>query len=522
MQLTTKDLAQLGEKGITQEKIVTQVKTFKEGIPFVKLKSSATIGKGIVFFTAKEEQDLLIDFERKKNSLSLLKFVPASGAATRMFKALYAFLKEFNPENESFNAYIERTDDVFTKTFFERVTEFPFYKEIKEKLEKNIAFIDFSKDKRKYAFVEEMIGEQYTNFGFLPKGLLPFHRYEQGCRTPFEEHLYEAAQYSVSNNKAKIHFTISKIHKPYFEALFSKIESDVSAKTGVDYEVSYSYQKIMTDTVAVRPNNELFREKSGDLLFRPSGHGALIENLNELDADIIFIKNIDNIVAEQYLEKIAESKKILAAKLVKLQAKAFVYAKVLDSNSNAIDLDAIKLFLTEELNVSFLSDFNTLTTAQKREVLATKLNRPIRICGMVKNQGAPGGGPFWVEDANGVINLQIIETAQIDKESKTQLDILSNATHFNPVDLVCGVRNYKGEKYNLLDFVDSSQGFISNKTKDGKALKALELPGLWNGAMAKWNTVFVAVPLFTFNPVKTVNDLLTDSHIVVCDNEIKS
>ena len=261
--------------------------------------------------------------------------------------------------------------------------------------------------------------------------------------------------------------------------------------------------------------NELFRNSDGSLLCRPGGHGALIENLNEQNADLIFIKNIDNVVVDEVVDQVANSKKVLAGILLKLQEKAFAYATLLEKNGETLDeVMEVKSFLEEQLNVRFVPNFDSFTIAQQLEILKDKLNRPIRICGMVKNEGEPGGGPFWIKDKTDHISLQIIESAQVDMSNADQVEIFKNSTHFNPVDLVCGVKNYKGEKFNLLNFVDHKQGFITQKTKDGKDLKALELPGLWNGAMAYWNTIFVEVPLVTFNPVKTVNDLLKPTHQV--------
>jgi hypothetical protein len=289
----------------------------------------------------------------------------------------------------------------------------------------------------------------------------------------------------------------------------------VSKATGTEFHVSYSYQKPATDTIAVTMENELFRNSDGSLLFRPGGHGALIENLNEQDADIIFIKNIDNVVVDDVVDQVAKSKMVLSGLLLKLQEKTFAYAAFLDTDEATLEkVKEIKSFLEDHLNVRFVSNFDSFTIAQQLEIVKDKINRPIRICGMVKNEGEPGGGPFWIKDKSDHISLQIIESAQVDMSNDSQVAIFKNSTHFNPVDLVCGVKNYKGEKFNLLNFVDHKQGFITEKTKDGKNLKALELPGLWNGAMAFWNTIFVEVPLVTFNPVKTVNDLLKPTHQV--------
>ena len=507
-----KDKQQLISKGIAAEKVEGQIQTFKEGIPFVKLEKAAVVTNGILKFSNDDEKELIENFENAKNHLSLLKFVPASGAASRMFKAFFNFLEKYNPKNESLEDYFKRTGDKDLNTFYQGLKKLPFY----EIIEKRINGKFSSKGEELYFFVEEMLQEKGLNFGFYPKGLLPFHNYGNFASTPFEEHLKEAALYASNKGDAKLHFTISEQHGEMFNQEFDLVKERVSTATNTSFNVSYSFQKSETDTIAVNMDNTLFREPDGSLLFRPGGHGALIENLNDQKADIIFIKNIDNVVTSNAIVEVANSKKVLAGLLLKVQKKAFEYAKILEHNT-AIDFDKmqeIKAFLEHELNVRFSENYNGYSIAQQIEILKDKINRPIRICGMVKNEGEPGGGPFWIKDKKGNISLQIIESAQVDTASKNQMEIFSNSTHFNPVDLVCGIKDFKGEKYNLLNFVDVKQGFITEKTKDGKELKALELPGLWNGAMAFWNTIFVEVPLITFNPVKTVNDLLKPAHQV--------
>ena len=512
MNLTANDLTFLSEKGISQEKVTQQIETFKEGIPFVQLEKAVTVGDGISKFTPEEEKNMIGKFEESsKNGLSLLKFVPASGAASRMFKALFNFLDAYNPKEESLDAYFERTGDKDLEVFADGITEFAFYDLVK----KRISGQANSKDEEVYLFVKEMMSEEALNYGFYPKGLLPFHKYVANTATPFEEHLKEAAAYSKSGDTAELHFTISPQHGDMFNSEFAAVKERVSSETKTSFKVSYSYQKPSTDTIAVDMNNEPFRNSDGSVLFRPGGHGALIENLNEQDADIIFIKNIDNVTVPRYADEVADSKKVLAGVLLSVQEKAFDYAKKLDDEElSSDDLAEIKSFLESELNVKVTQKYADSDFEGQLAILKQSINRPIRICGMVKNEGEPGGGPFWIDDRKGNISLQIIESSQIDTADEEQNGILQNATHFNPVDLVCGVRNYKGEKYDLLEYVDPKQGFITGKTKEGRELKALELPGLWNGAMAFWNTIFVEVPSITFNPVKTVNDLLRPAHQV--------
>lgn len=508
---SSSDQQQLLDKGIHKDKVLQQIETFKEGIPFVHLEKAAIISDGILKFSAAEEQELVSIFDKLKAKKTLLKFVPASGAASRMFKSLFNFLETFDLSKESLKAYLDRTKDKEIEVLVKGMKNFPFY----DKIENRIAETLKTKDEEVHHFVREMLAEDKLNYGFYPKGLLPFHKYGNHGATPFEEHLKEGSLYAKVDGTAKLHFTISEQHYDMFKEEFKEVNDRVSKATGTEFHVSYSYQKPATDTVAVTMTDELFRNSDGSLLFRPGGHGALIENLNEQDADIIFIKNIDNVVVNEVVDQVAQSKKVLAGLLLKLQEKAFAYADILERNGKSIEeIMEIKSFLEDQLNVRFVGNFDSFSIAQQLEILKDKINRPIRICGMVKNEGEPGGGPFWIRDKTGHISLQIIESAQVDMSNADQVAIFKNSTHFNPVDLVCGVKNYKGEKFNLLNFVDHKQGFITEKTKDGAALKALELPGLWNGAMAFWNTIFVEVPLVTFNPVKTVNDLLKPTHQV--------
>lgn len=505
------DLEQLKEKGISKEKVLDQIEIFKEGIPFVRLEKAAIVSDGITKLTKTREKKLVSRFEELNRLLSLLKFVPASGAASRMFKSLFNFLEHYNPDSESVDAYIERLNDTDLKTFFKQTNKFPFYDIVQERLKNQSG----SGNDMKYLFVSEILREDCLNYGFYPKGLLPFHNYGKFTATPFEEHLKEASSYAAVNNKAKLHFTISAQHQTLFNEELKTAGPRVSKATKTEFEVTYSNQKASTDTIAVTPDNELFRMEDGSILFRPGGHGALIENLNEQNADIIFIKNIDNVVIPKHEDGLATSKKVLAGLLLEVQQKAFAYADQLDRNDiTGEQLHEIKTFLENDLNVRFLDSFSSFSISEQLEILKDKINRPIRVCGMVKNEGEPGGGPFWIRDAHEHISLQIVESAQIDSSDEGQMTILKNSTHFNPVDIVCGVRNFRGEKYNLLNFVDTKQGFITQKTQEGKELKAYELPGLWNGAMAFWNTLFVEVPLLTFNPVKTVNDLLKPAHQV--------
>ena len=514
MNFTEKDIKQIEAKGIAVDDVNDQIEIFKKGLQDANLYEAATVTNGILKCSDAERDEYINYFEENRNNLDIIKFVPASGAATRMFKFLFEFINEFNPEKESFNAYVNRKADDDIELFFVGIKQFPFYDEVLAKTK--IFFPEFSEspiELRRYWFVKTMLDSDKFNYGASPKGLLPFHQYKDHVATAFEEHLFEAALYAASNGKAKLHFTISEHHNHKFDDEFKRIENIVESKTNTAFDIDFSYQKSTTDTIAVTPDNQPFRDSRGDLMFRPSGHGALLENLNALEADIIFIKNIDNVVVFQYEEQVAQYKKLLAGILLQLQAKAYHYLTVLNSNNIGDDtLIEIAEFLQQRLNVYISEEFEKYSPKYQLEYLYEKLNKPIRVCGMVKNEGEPGGGPFWVKHENGTISLQIVESSQINKKSKHQKEIFKNATHFNPVDLVCGVKDFRGQKFDLTKFVDHNTAFISKKTSDGQPLKALELPGLWNGGMAFWNTIFVEVPLITFNPAKTINDLLKSPH----------
>jgi hypothetical protein len=511
---TENDIKQIEEKGLTVEKVQAQIQLFKTGLPFINLKEAATKEYGILQINEQEQENYIAFFEKKRQALSLIKFVPASGAATRMFKFLFSFLDTYKPNNSSINSYINKNKDRNMPLFLVGLEKLPFYDYVLEKTKSLVAnYGTLSNDKKIVELIKTILLKDRFNYSFQPKGLLPFHQYKEHIATAFEEHLFEAALYASSNNEANLHFTISENHKHIFDKEFKRIEEIIERKTNTKFNIMFSYQKQSTDTIAVTTKNEPFENADGSLLFRPSGHGALLENLNDLDADIIFIKNIDNVVVFKYEEEVAQYKKMLAGILLNVQEHAFKALEKLESDTLTEDeLFEIAQFLSDKLNVVISSEFERYSAKYQKEYIIEKLNRPIRVCGMVKNEGEPGGGPFWVKDESGQVSLQIVESAQIDKKNKYQKTILKNATHFNPVDLVCGIKNYKGETFDLKNYVDSKTAFISMKTKTGKDLKALELPGLWNGAMANWNTIFVEVPLITFSPVKTVNDLLKAAH----------
>jgi len=503
---TKKEIQQIQAHGLTVSQIERQLQLFEEGIPFTNIITAATQNNGIEVLNTFEKEKLIALYEKEKETLAIVKFVPASGAATRMFQSLHLFLEEFNPEEDSLNTYLKIPTSEDLKTFIKGLSHFPFLKILRKKIQQLYPDYKFyTKEKRTYLLIKTLLEKDGLNYSNLPKGLLYFHKYAKNIATAFEEQLLESAYYASVKNQCFLHFTFSKNHVEGFKKEFDRVQNKLERKTKCKFHIAYSFQKEATDTISVTPKNALFKDQDNNLHFRPSGHGALIENLNEIDADIIFIKNIDNVVVESAMENLAKYKKILAGKLLQLQHKIFKYLRLLDKPQISQEiLKEIKGFLMAELNIK--------NPPSLKEEINHVLNKPIRICGMVKNTGDPGGGPFWVKDTKENITLQIVEMSQIDTSNEHQKNLLQEATHFNPVDLVCGVRNYKGEKFDLKMYVNPNSGFISTKSFQGKPIKALELPGLWNGAMAGWNTIFVEVPLHTFNPVKTVNDLLKESH----------
>ncbi len=500
-----KDLAQLKSKGISPDLALQQIENFKKGFPYADITAAATVGNGILKLSDNEAKSYGKIYDDIKANEKIVKFVPASGAASRMFKALFEFMSEYNGDT----SFLEDNSFASPATFFKRLKDFAFYDDLKSAYEKNYG--DFNESDF-VNIVKSLLTPQGLNYGNLPKGLLKFHNYPDGARTPAEEHIVEAAEYGASQDKANIHFTVSEEHLSEFDTHISAQAPKYEAKYKLNFEVDYSTQKSATDTIAVDMNNEPFRNEDGTILFRPGGHGALIENLNDINADIIFVKNIDNVVPDSLKPETVTYKKAIAGVLVSLRNQIFKYIKALQTNATEDLHTEILNFFETKLFYKPNNTFFALNFSDKTVFLLEKLNRPVRVCGMVKNEGEPGGGPFFVRNSKNDIGLQIVEGAQIDLNNPEKKQIVDNATHFNPVDLVCAVKDYEGNLFNLTKFTDSETGFISEKSKDGKNLKAQELPGLWNGAMADWNTVFVEVPIITFNPVKIVNDLLREQH----------
>jgi len=503
--LTQQDLKQLAQKGISEQQIETQLGQFKTGFPFLKLEAAAAIGRGIMAPNSDEGRKYVEAWQQYKAAgRKVVKFVPASGAASRMFKDMFAFV----------DADYDKPTTDFEKKYFDNIQNFAFYDELDAACQKNegkgikalIAEGNFK------AVAANMLKAEGLNYGQLPKGLLLFHNYPEGPRTPMEEHLVEGALYAATNGEAHVHFTVSHEHMELFKQKVAQKADFYAQKYGIHYDISFSEQKPSTDTVAANPDGTPFRNPDGSLLFRPGGHGALIENLNEIEADVIFVKNIDNVVPDRLKGDTVLWKQIIAGVLVTLQQKAFDYLRLLDTGKYSHDqIEEMIRFVQQDLCCR-KADIKELEDADLVIYLREKLNRPMRVCGVVKNVGEPGGGPFLTYNQDGTVSLQILESSQIDKSNKEYMDMFTKGTHFNPVDLVCAVKDYKGQAFDLPKYVDPTTGFISQKSKSGKELLALELPGLWNGAMSNWNTIFVEVPLSTFNPVKTVNDLLREQH----------
>ncbi|PSL19832.1 DUF4301 family protein [Dyadobacter jiangsuensis] len=492
------DIQQIKERGSDLSVVEEQVRYFEKGFPFLQLSKAATVGDGIIRLTDEEIAQVISEFDKSAadGEIALLKFVPASGAATRMFKSLFGFLQEDKKDKS-------------VDEFFAKLKDFAFYEDLKTSLAADGYEIDSADEK---TIASYFLTAKGLGYGELPKGLLKFHNYTERSRTPLEEHLVEGAKYANAGSNVQIHFTVSPEHRDKFEKLVVEVLPSYQTQYGVRYIVSFSEQKSSTDTIAVNLDNTPFREKDDSLLFRPAGHGALLENLGQLDADIIFIKNIDNVVPDRIKGDTITYKKALAGIVLRYQKRVFGYLDKLAGNADSALLAELDSFFRDELCVIPPAGFESWSDEKKKEYFVGKLDRPLRACGMVKNQGEPGGGPFWAENADGSSSLQIVESAQVDVDNADQNSIFKNSTHFNPVDLVCAVKNKKGELYDLKKFRDPLTGFITGKSKDGKELKAQELPGLWNGSMADWNTLFVEVPLITFNPVKTVNDLLREQH----------
>lgn len=491
-------------QGMNPELVKQQINHFENGFPFLKIVAAATPKNGIKVLSDKELAHFQKSYPEKTSQIEVVKFVPASGAASRMFKDLFAFLEGDGDLSKS----------PFVQKFMDKIEKFAFYDDLNEVLKSQGSSINHKLDSRDYkGILAALLLEDGLGYGSLPKGLLRFHSYPEERRTPAYEHLIEGIQYAVGKgNIVKIHFTVSPEHESKFKTEIASIVPKLEKEYEVKFDISYSQQKKATDTIAVNMDNSPFLEDDDSILFRPAGHGALLENLNDISADLIFIKNIDNVVPDRLKEETKNYKMAIGGLLLEIQEHVFEALNGLKSEVTDSSIMHAEHVLTYHLGAKLPDGYESKSREDKATALQEKLNRPIRVCGMVKNTGEPGGGPFWVQESDGSLSLQIAETAQIDLSDSDTQEVFKSSTHFNPVDLVCGTKDFEGKDFDLLEFRDMMTGFITEKSKSGKDLKALELPGLWNGAMAGWNTLFVEVPLITFNPVKTVNDLLRDEH----------
>ena len=512
MDYTKEDLKNLKHRDIKPEEINRQLENFKKGFDHVELSEPATINNGIIHIQTEDEERLFNNFEKARQNCDMIKMIPASGSATRMFKDLFTFMDTYQGTEEEFLAFVQDKGPGTIYNFFEKLEELPFYNRLTTVLWNDGKDIDKLVAKREYnEILKYILTEKGLNYGNTPKGLVDFHIYRDFVRTAFDEHIVEGAMYCNNGKTASLHFTVSEEYMNLFKDRLKKVTKVFEKMFNVKYEVTFSVQKPSTDTVSIDEKGGLLRDAEGKLVFRPGGHGALIYNLNELKADIIFIKNIDNVVPDRAKGDTIKYKKLLAGILTELQEKIFNYLHILDKKPTDDQLTEIDAFMN---SIGYKEAEGKTYKDQKEHIkhLQKLLDRPVRVCGMVKNEGEPGGGPFWVKTKDGSSRLMIVESAQINLKDKEQKKIFEHSTHFNPVDLVCGVKNYKGKKFDLEKFIDTDQGFITNKSYKGKDIKVQELPGLWNGAMANWITVFVEVPLATFTPVKTVFDLFRFEH----------
>ena len=502
-----KDLQQIRLKGISIDEINQQIKHFQQGFPPADITMPATPGKGIMLLSEGDQHHYKDVFLDNAPDFRIIRFIPASGAASRMFKSLYEALEKL--QGKALNdqkAWI--SEDKELRKFFKKLGKYAFYEDLGE-----------TEDASPAATLNQLLGADGLGYGNQPKGLLKFHKYSKSDRrTAFEEHAREAVKYCANRNGlVRMHLTVSPDHLDGFQTEAARILPRIEQETGIQVDVSFSFQKPETDTIAVNPQNEPFRNADGTLLFRPGGHGALIRNLNALDGDIVFVSNIDNVAPDRLKNMRVEQKQVLGGLLLEVRSKIFYYLTQLkgEEKTEKTRLDSMVSYLHERLGIAIPEMLKSWDVSQLKSWLISTIDRPIRVCGMVRNEGEPGGGPFYVRSESGEVSLQIVESSQIDLKDPVKADLLNRSTHFNPVDLVCSLKDYRGEKFNLNAYVDQNTGFISEKSVGGKPLKALELPGLWNGSMAGWLTLFAEVPAETFSPVKTVFDLVRKEHRAV-------
>jgi hypothetical protein len=502
---TQQDIERLLQQGIEVKEAERQHEIVKNNSGFLSVVKPAVSGDGILTMDEYCMRQIIRSYEQNTHNEKIVKFVPASGAASRMFKDLHSFRDGNTSESV-------RKEVNF---FFEHLTEFAFFHALKQKLTENgLNLAELLKKKDYFTIIDYLLTEKGLNYAKTPKGLIFFHQYETLARTAFEEHLVEAMEYACDANKnVHLHFTVSPEHWEGFETLKNNLLPQYEQLCGIQFNIEFSTQHSSTDTMAFAADNMPFRTEKGELIFRPGGHGSLLKNLNEIDADVLFIKNIDNVCLDRYKKDTITYKKLLVGLLLEFKKQIFNFLHEMEYELLSEEkLTEIEQKKKKKFFISMPNSYQNLSLAEKQNLLFERLNRPIRICGMVKREEEPGGGPFWVKNAAGKISLQIVETSEMNLFDKSQKECLDKSEFFNPVDLVCSLKNYRGKPFNLSDYLDFSRYFISEKSQNGMPLKAIENPGLWNGAMSDWLTIFAEVPLSTFSPVKTVNDLLRKEH----------
>ncbi len=514
MNFSQKDLETIEQHQLTEQEIIRQINILKSGLPATEVIEPAVVNNGIIKLDDKQINVFLELFKKNKEDFSIEKFVPASGAATRMFKEWIFFHQNYKPGKDYYERFVRKnnlkTFETELEDFLDNLSAYAFYEELMTiLLQQEPGFHQLDENHQVWTAIHYILSDEGLGYQKHPKAFISFHRYKNGVtKTAMEEHFVEAVEYAKGKTEfARLHFTIS----PQHEIQFKDLSTDLTKKYNV--QVSYSFQKPSTDTVMVYKNNEIVRDETGKIVFRPGGHGALIENIQDLEADIILIKNIDNVQKGEKQSETLLYKKILAGFLIDLLQKNKKFlTKLKNEKPIQEELKEIENFAKNQMNIRFIDGYDMLNNSGKRKYLFYKLNRPIRVAGMVKNTGEPGGGPFWALDKNEIKSLQIVEKAQIDTNVENQKNILEKSTHFNPVDLVISIFDFEGNKFNLQEFINDKAAFLTEKSYQGKPVKVYERPGLWNGAMDGWNTVFIEVPLETFSPVKVIQDLLKSAH----------
>jgi hypothetical protein len=513
--LTEMDRHDLAGRGISKAQIQQQIDLLRRPPDGCRLKQACTVGAGISKILPTDNAKYLQLHSEAEKLGRFIKFVPASGAATRLFQDLYPIQASY-PGKADIGQQVTQGEKSACEIvrFVDNLKHFPFYEDLQETLARQgMPLETLLRHDRLETILAYLLTERGLNYGSLPKALVKFHHYGEGSRTPLEEHLEEAAQYAQDSRGAcRLHFTITPLHELKFRRFVQEIMPRLALRNRATFEIDFSFQEHSTDTIAVDLDDNPLRDKYGRLLFRPGGHGALLANLNRLNGDLVYIKNIDNVVPDYRKPLVSLWNRILGGYLLEVERAVHCFIGRLLHEDFAALADELEAFVRETLRINFPETYGPWTLGEKRDFLLNKLNRPIRVCGMVPNRGEPGGGPFWVEHSNGTTSLQIVESAQVNLADPQQQAVWTSSTHFNPVNLVCSLRDFERKPFDLNRYVDEKAVFISRKSKNGKQLKALELPGLWNGSMAHWNTIFVEMPAETFSPVKTINDLLRPEH----------